>query len=167
MSVGKWNCLLMKSFAKNIKLTKKVQQNIQQTNPQQISCFSYKTFPLIAVICYFFISFLWTTKSHHYIVFVQFLFKETLKPMNKRKRGRWRKKVRGRGEKNLKPFKCKASDCIESSNWWPQRGLKDLSPLFKSPGLFLIWWHRQTHWYHSGKELNPIKEVRIVNRPIE
>lgn len=22
---------------------------------------------------------------------------------------------------------------IESSNWWPQRGLKDLSPLFKSP----------------------------------
>lgn len=33
--------------------------------------------------------------------------------------------------------------------------------------LLPIWWHRQTLWYHSGKELNPIKGVRIVNPPIQ
>lgn len=33
------------------------------------------------------------------------------------------------------------------------------------PRLLPIWWHRQTLWYHSGKELNPIKGVRIVNPP--
>ncbi len=35
------------------------------------------------------------------------------------------------------------------------------------PWLLPIWWHRQTLWYHSGKELNPINGVRIVNPPIQ
>lgn len=105
-----------------------------------------------------------TTRSHRHIVPGGFYL---TKPRNKREE---RKRVRdGEREREKKPWSL--SNAKRRFYWIlelmvPKR-FKGPFTSIQVPWLLPIWWHRQTLWYHSGKELNPIKGVRIVNPPIQ
>lgn len=105
-------------------------------------------------------------RSHRHIVLGCFYLTERLSKREERKRV-WD----GERERERKKKPWSLSNAKQRFYWIlelmvPKR-FKGPFTSIQVPRLLPIWWHRQTLWYHSGKELNPIKGVRIVNPPIQ
>lgn len=95
-------------------------QQIVRFSYKERKCNSLKSSLFFETHCLF-----WKTmRNHHCIVLKQLLFD----------RGKQWERRESESEREKKPWSLSNAKnaSIESSNWWPQRGLKDLSPLFKS-----------------------------------
>lgn len=98
-----------------------IAQQIVRISSKGRKCNSLKSSSFFEAHCLF-----WKTmKTHHCIVpLTAFIWQ--------REAVREERKWEGKRKKPWSLSNAK-SGSIESSNWWPQRGVKDLSPLFKSP----------------------------------
>lgn len=99
-----------------------VAQQIVRFSSKEWKCNSLKSSSFFEAYCLF-----WKTmRSHHRIVpLTAFIWQR--EAVREERKWEWKRKKKPWSLSNAK------NGSIESSNWWPQRGVKDLSPLFKSP----------------------------------